>query len=262
MKSLVELINTNTDWLYFKLYENSYFFIDFWSFMHFFSGLLLLLCIDLLQVRKKWIVLFAFLFYYEFVEISIRYIALNIFLPETIKDQFTDIFVGMFGGLVASFLIRTILQKKVIEFREKIAKNTVIIFVSFLISFLWVGFYGYRYNYEFLNSNGMNYTAFLLWWIGIMILGKIYFGLKSKQNSLSKGFLFSWGIYFVGLCLIEYLFYHILGLKEIGASEHRAMLFDIIHGTKTLHIFYLTVPIISIIFFESILKLIQKVFMI
>jgi hypothetical protein len=193
------------------------------------------------------------------MEISIRYIAVNIFHPETIKDQFTDIFVGMLGGLVASFLIRTIFNTKVIELREKIAKNTVTIFVSFLISFLWVGYYGYRYNYEFLNSKGINYTAFLLWWVGIFLLGKAYYDFKSKKNSFSKGLLYSWGIYFVILCLLEYSFYHILGLKEIGAGEHKAMLFNIIHGTNALHIFYLFVPIISITSFESIYKLIQKV---
>lgn len=259
MRSLIEIINTNTAWLYFKLYECSYLFIDFWTIIHFFSGITILLCIELFQVRKKWVVLFASLFCYEVVEISILYVTLNIFKPETIKDQFTDVFVGMLGGLVASFLIKTILQTKAIESREQIVKNIVIIVVSFLISFLWVGFYGYRYSHEFFNSNGVNYTAFLLWWGGIIILGKIYYGLKSKLNSFSKTLLFSWGIYFLGLCLLEYLFYHVLGVREIGTSERKAMLFDIIHGTKKLYIFYLSVPIISITFFESLHKLTHKV---
>ncbi len=259
MKSLVELINANTNWFYFKLYENSYFFIDFWSIMHFFSGLIVLLCIELFHVRKKWVVLFGFLFCYEVIEISIRYIAVNIFHPETIKDQFTDILLGMLGGLVSSYLIKVLLQAKATVSRAKIMENIVIIFISFIISFLWVGYYSYRYNYEFLNSKGINYTAFLLWWAGIFFLGKTYYNFKSKQNSFSKGLLYSWGIYFMVLCLLEYSFYHILGLKEIGAGEHKAMLFDIIHGTNALHIFYLFVPIISITSFESIYKLIQKV---
>lgn len=227
--------------------------------MHFYSGSLIILFIEILHIRKKWVVLFVSLLSYEIVEICIRYIALNVFLPETIKDQFTDIFVGMLGGFIISALMTKARQVEMIESRNRLVLNIDIICTSFFTSFLWVGSYGYRYSIEFFNSIGINYTAFLLWWTGIMIFGKIYYSLKSKQDSCLKVILLSWGIYFVGLCLLEYFFYHILRVREIGASEHKAMLFDIVHGTTALHIFYLVVPFVSIAFLESINKLLHKV---
>ena len=35
----------------------------------------------------------------EIAEILMLYVSLHVFNPETIKDQFTDIFVGILGGL-------------------------------------------------------------------------------------------------------------------------------------------------------------------
>jgi hypothetical protein len=91
MRTIVELINKNGDWLYVKLFENPIFFFDFWSLVHFWSGGILLTIILTKGYRNKWSILFSLLLFYEIVEISMLYVSLNVFLPETIKDQFTDI---------------------------------------------------------------------------------------------------------------------------------------------------------------------------
>lgn len=259
MKNIVEAINFNTEWLYFKLYENAFFFFDFWSIMHFLTGMLLLLLLEKFFTTKKWRVMVFLLFIYEVIEISIRYIALNIFLPETIKDQFTDMLVGMTGGVLSYGLLNLAYNKKVQNPTSKLDENLIMLICSFSIAFIWVGFYGYKYSHEFFNSKGINYTAFLLWWSGLFIVGKIYSALKFYTNKNIHSFVLSFGFYFFGLCSLEYFFYHILGVHEIGASEHKPMLFDIIHGTKAMHAFYVSAPFLFILHLEGVLNLVKSI---
>lgn len=259
MKEIVEAINHNTEWLYFKIFENKIFFIDLWSIIHFVTGMLLILLIDRLFSKNKWILLLFFLFSYEVVEISIRYVALNIFLPETIKDQFTDLIVGTLGSTIFYNLLLFTYRRKIQNSNSMLVEYQIIFFGSFSIAFIWVGFYDYKYNQEIFNSPGINYTALLLWWSGLCVFGKIYLYLKSIISKAYLSVVLSWGVYFFCLCLLEFFFYHILQVHEVGASEHKPMLFDIVHGTKTLHIFYLTVPLISILLTECVIKLVNSI---
>ncbi len=268
MRQIVEWINSNTSWLYIKIYENPVFFIDFWSFEHLWNGGILLSIIIYAKVQHKWIILFSLLFSYETVEILIRYLALNVFRPETVKDQFTDIFIGMLGGyfsnIIFNYNIRKINQKP-----KKLwnLTNQTTLFTALTISFIWVGNYQYRYNLEIFNSPGLNYLAFSLWTIGIYLTIKVFLIINKRLRSYLFSFLATWASYLLSLFLFEHFCFHILGVHEISKPNNQALIFDIIHGTFVLHIFYMMMPLTCITiyllfikFFEAVtrIKILQK----
>ncbi len=97
LAEILKFIRINTEWLYTVLYHNKYFFFDYWSLVHFFSGFFIPVILSNLRIRRIYFITFLLLVLYEVVEISLIYVAFNIFKPETIKDQITDIIVGFFG---------------------------------------------------------------------------------------------------------------------------------------------------------------------
>ena len=246
MKTIIELIIKNSDWLYVKLFENPIFFFDFWSFAHFWSGGVLITIISKTKFKRKWIILFSLLLLYEIIEILLPYLALNVFLPETIKDQFTDIFVGMAGGYVVDKWLNfySSSKKQYTGFFQN-PKTHIALFSALTIAFIWVGFYKYEYNAPILNSPGLNYTAFSLWSAALFVMLCLY-NLISVRFKKTYSVALLWIIYFTGLCIFEFTFYHIFGIKESGKHDHKPLIFDIIHGSTVLHIFYLSVPVISV----------------
>ena len=107
MEWFVKWIRENTDWLYTKIYENSFFFFDLWSFAHLWAGIGIIIVLTFLGVKFRFRILFLVLFLYEFIEIMMIFLALKVFKPETIKDQITDLVVGVLGGLMGLYLLRT-----------------------------------------------------------------------------------------------------------------------------------------------------------
>lgn len=103
LRAFVEWINHVSAPLYTVIYSNAYFFFDYWSIIHFVSGCLLYFILNAMGVRRIWLLLFSLLFFYELVEISMIFFALDVFKPETIKDQFTDIALGGLGAAVIRF---------------------------------------------------------------------------------------------------------------------------------------------------------------
>jgi hypothetical protein len=262
MKTIVDLVNNNTGWLYVKILETSFFFLDFWSFAHFWTGGVVIAILSVLKWKHKWMLLFIFLMMYEVIEISILFSALNIFKPEIIKDQFTDIFVGMAGGFLFDKWLRYYASNKKQEVNiPKSSKIQIALFTAFTISFIWVGFYKYEYNVPMFNSLGLNYTAFLFWSFGILATIITYERLALKFKKV-HAFVLLWFIYLAGLCVIESISYHIIGLKETGPHVHKALFFDIIHGTVVLHVFYLLVPFISVIIYSLFCKLFNNAIMV
>lgn len=92
--------------LYTVIYRADFFFIDFWSFNHFGSGFILMVFLMRKETRHPVALLLALLFCYECVEIAFPYFAVHIFKPEIIPDQFTDIVIGLLGGLLGQQTIR------------------------------------------------------------------------------------------------------------------------------------------------------------
>jgi len=260
MRTFVESINTNCDWLYVKIFENPLFFFDFWSLLHFWNGGVLLTIISIAGYRNKWKILFSILLIYEIVEISMIYFSLDVFLPETIKDQFTDLFVGMSGGYLFDKWLKfySINKKQVTTFLQN--PNThIALFTAISIAFDWVGFYRYKYNVPIFNSPGLNYTAFLLWFTGIFSMLVIYNRLSIRFNKIYSIALL-WMISFAGLCILEFTFYHIFGFKESGDHAHTPLIFDIIHGSTALHVFYLLSPFTSVAIYSIFKKLFNSAF--
>ena len=260
MRAIVELINTNCDWLYVKIFENPIFFFDFWSFNHFWSGGILITIILTTRYRHKWIILFSLLLFYEIVEMSMLYFSLNVFLPETIKDQFTDIFVGMSGGyLFYKWLNFYSTNKKQFSNFLQNPNTHIALFTAFTIAFIWVGFYRYKYNVPIFNSPGLNYTAFLLWLTGIFSMLVIYNRLSVRFNKVYSIALL-WIISFAVLCFFEFTLYHMFGLKESGEHDHKPLIFNIIHGTTVLHVFYVLSPFTSVAIYSIFKKLFNSAF--
>lgn len=241
-------------WLYTKIYQNDFFFFDLWSIVHCWSGFIIFLALKSLRVKKTLGMLLTFLFLYELLEITFTYIALDIFKPETIKDQFTDIIIGMVGGIIGHFICRfTDLTNKV-QLRNL---NFFTIFLaSITYSWLWVGFYQYNYNQEFYNSPGINIGAFFFWVFGAFatIWGST---LIRFQNAWLKWSAL-WAIYLVGLFAVEYFGYEILDLHESSKPGSQALLFGLIHGTPVLHFVYLVSPAFTISIYYSLKSLLLK----
>jgi len=241
-----------TEWLYTKLYQNDYFFLDLWSFVHLWFGFIITVILLSKKVKKLFIILLSLLLFYEVLEILIAYFALGIFKPETFKDQFTDIVVGMTGGLVAAVIIR--------YYTLNVAKKTknleigLMLFASFTYAFCWVGFYGYAYNIEFFNSKGINWFAWLLWTTGSFL--SILFFSKLSNYSFLFNFLTTWAVYFFVLLLVELIGYHLLNIQEISEPRSKALVFNLIHGTSLLHFFYVFSPF----FFISLFLIVKKLF--
>jgi hypothetical protein len=255
LAEVLKFIRTNTEWLYVVVYQNKLFFIDYWSFVHFFSGILLPVVLTNLKFKRVYSISTLILIAYEVVEISLIYFAFNVFKPETIKDQFTDIFIGMFGVTISS------LMKRKLSFQNLNRKlNLYAVFSSLIVAFLWVGFYKYQYNFEALNTKGLNLWAFLWWSICLFLICQFHLRQKNKFQNEILYYLTLYIFYLIILFVVEFIGYKILGISEIYHSDSTALLFDIIHGTFTLHLFYLTSPFIMIFFIELIKYLFEKFF--
>ncbi|MCX7874562.1 MAG: hypothetical protein N2321_00185 [Melioribacteraceae bacterium] len=254
MKEFVLWIRHNTDWLYYKIFETNFFFIDFWSFAHFTSGLLLFLILSYFNFKNKFIIISTILFFYELIEILIVFFTLNIFKPESIKDQFTDLFIGLFGALISKVLFNKIKSYEPIN-KKNLIRTFSIVFVSIQISFWWVGSYGYTYNFSYLNSNGLNYFAFSGWCLFLIIIGFLFYFLKERNNNLINPIILTYLSYFIILFLIEYIAFYILGIKESSSKEKLPLIFGLIHGTLILHIVYLLNPLFLLIGVKVINKL-------
>jgi len=121
------------------------------------------------------------------------------------------------------------------------------VYVAITYSFVWVGFYGYKYNLPAFNSPGINYTTLIFWFLGSLtvILGFIWF----RQLGIIFRVVVTWGLYLLALGIVEYVFFYYLGLQEISKPDSEPLVFGIIHGLPILHIFYLAAPGILILMF-------------
>lgn len=255
LADILRFIRTNTDWLYVVVYQNKFFFIDYWSFVHFGSGILLPIVLTNLKIKKVYSISMLLLIVYEVVEISLIYFAFNVFKPETIKDQFTDILIGMYGVLVSYFFKR---KFSTIYLNTIVRLNLYAVFSSLIIAFNWVGFYKYKYNIEAFNTNGLNIWAFLWWSIGLFLICLFHIRLKDKFQNEKLYYFILYIFYLIILLLVEFIGYELLNIREIYHSNSTALLFNLIHGTFILHLFYLTSPFIIILSYETMKYLFEK----
>jgi len=245
---------TYSAWLYTKIYQNHYFFFDLWSLVHCWNGFVLFVLFKSVKIRKPFTKLLLVLLIYEIVEILIPYFVLGIIKPETFKDQFTDIIVGMTGGGIGSVLLNlTSVSNSYHLFRLKLF---IVLLASITYSFLWVGFYGYRYNIKFFNSPGINWYAWTAWTTGAAIT--IYlFDILKIRNLIIK-FLSVWIIYLAALFTVETFGYYSIKLHEISMLNPPPLIFGIIHGSPVLHFMYIFSPFFTISIFFALKHLVFK----
>ena len=196
MDHFVIWIKQVTAWLYIPIYQNQIFFIDYWSFVHFWSGFVLFAMLIMLNYRPAWLWLVFYLTAYEIFELALLYFSLNIFLPETIKDQFTDIFVGLIGGgLCYLFLIAK--KKMRTELYCRISPEAIL--TSVTLAFLWIG------NTQFFlaipNSEGIfSDPRFVVFSIGGYVFLQVYTSMRKSERYRFKGIL-----YFATVFLVVFL---------------------------------------------------------
>lgn len=241
---ILKFIRENTDWLYTVIYQNQFFFLDYWSVVHFLSGFFLPVILYNLNSKRIYSISILILFFYEIVEISLIYLAFNIFRPETIKDQFTDLIIGSLGVIL-------IWKNRNADFSARIYSYYLpSILSAFIISFLWVGFYNYKYNIEMINTAGLNIWAFSWWFAGLLFILFVAEGLK---NTIKNKFILYQTVYLIYLfCLLtfEYLGYNVFNIRKISDTENSALIFNLIHGTTQLHIFYLIAPLLTFLLYS------------
>ena len=85
-----------------------YFYFDYWSIIHFCSGLIFGLIFAILyKKRQAWLVVLTLLIIYEIFE---RLFDNIIFVPESITDKIWDIIIGMTGFLIIYRLLKIQLE--------------------------------------------------------------------------------------------------------------------------------------------------------
>ena len=235
MEDSVIWIKQHSGWLYEKIYENQFFFLDIWSLAHLWSGFVLFTVLLSIRKRHPFLWLLFYLSLYEILEIAMLYLSLHVFQPETIKDQFTDIFVGIFGGYL-SYLFVNQKAKNKIAFFEKV--DIEALFVAETISFLWVD----RSQFFFfqpepaLPLSVINYLWRIL--LGYLLL-RIYASYRRIDRNISNG---------LQVFLIAYFTLFILTGFQLRIYTFREI-FNI-HLNSSFFFYQLWYPFLAILFYE------------
>lgn len=253
MASLMHFIRQYTVWLHHTLFEYGLFYIDLWSLVHFWSGLVLFTALSARGWKNRWRWLAFFLFAFEVVEATIFISIMKMFMPEKLPDSFTDILIGLAGGYLVYFFFE---NRKIIEgcsnlFLYWLASGTV--------AFVWTGNSNYIFVNTTFNTQGINWLVLLVWMIiGIAIL---FFYEKLKRINLGclKSASICWIVY-IPIMLIflqssSNLLYAGEGFKEINGSQVKSIATN---GVKAF--FYLTSPLFFIGVYQLLYSLFRKYF--
>jgi len=196
-------------------------------------------------VRKKWLWLFILLILYEIVEQGIVILGYHVFYLEKIVDVANDIITGFIGAAIIHTMFKSSWLRKI--------KFPVMLFPIFLatatISYVWVGNYRYVYIFSVLNSEGLCWWAFLWWFLGGIGIIAGYIKLSEIVKGKIRSSFTVWVLYMAGLVIFEYTGYSLLHIREIGHVATPLFL-NIIHGTFTMHLFYLIAPFLFILLYE------------
>lgn len=127
------------------------------------------------------------------------------------------------------------------KYTKKRSKWLALFITSLTVSFLWVGFYGYKYSIAFFNSPYINWWALTAWSVSGMIMIFVFNYLENKLNYF-WGVIITWLIYITLLFVVEYIAYHLIALREVSEGT-TPLIFDIVHGSRVMHVYYTTAPL-------------------
>ncbi|MFH1431093.1 MAG: hypothetical protein ABIG37_01330 [Nanoarchaeota archaeon] len=103
------------DFLNVIIFQNSWFFMNYWSIVHFITGVLVVLFFPMLSINKFFKKLYSLLLIFalwELVEfVNWAVLKNSLFRPEIITDIIWDILLGIIGGLLMIFII-SLLKKR------------------------------------------------------------------------------------------------------------------------------------------------------
>lgn len=249
MDTLLLNIRDNSEWLYSILFEYKWFYYDLWSFVYLWIGGIFFALLSALKTKKKWLKLALILAIFAFIETSISIKTLNLLESERSLGIFNYIATGMLGG----YIIYLFLKWKY----TKVRSIWLALFISSItVSFLWVGFYRYKYSITFFNSPYINWWALTAWSVSGMIMIFLFNFLKDKINYL-WGIIITWFIYISMLFAVEYIAYHLISLREVTEGT-TPLIFDIVHGSRIMHVYYTTAPLYFIGLFVLLKFLFKK----
>jgi hypothetical protein len=237
---------SQTYWLYSKIFENGLFFLDYWSLVHLWGGVVIFMVISALKIKGRGLWLLGTLLLFDLPETVYLHFS-TVLESEILKDQVTDIIMGLSGGLI-SYKIVTLRPGMICS--ESVSREFQMLFSSFTLAFIWVGSYHYHYNVAFLNTSGLNLWAFILWGLGGYYIIKVYLIIKRRIESRVIQLIFLWMMYFSSLLIIEFAGYYCMNIAEISFSNGNPLIFGLIHGSFWLHLYYLTVPFLIVSFYE------------
>jgi hypothetical protein len=259
MNELGRLILGNTAWLYTRLYEGRLIFLDLWSLAHLWSGFAVMTVLLAARARRRWLLLTAALLAYELVELAFIWAAFHAFHPETLKDQGTDVAVGLLGGAL-SVGLWTLWRRLSVAGRERLLRHVTAGLVAVTIAFEWVGAYGYRYDHPALNSAGLCWWAMLLWTLALVLVAEAFASFEPLLGRALLAAVPTAGGYFLALFLVEYVGYVTLGIHEVGHPGRQALALDLVHGTTALHVFYVSAPFLCCLLFVGARALFRRAF--
>jgi len=154
MDTIIQLVYSGTQFMYQIIYSNDFFFIDYWTINHIWSGAFLMLILTAMGTKHKWIVFTGLIILWEAAEIMFRIFAVNLFSPEIIKDQVIDVLIGILGGLVCSVYL-SINERKSKPKQENQISIIAALSASYSVSFAFLGMLigsnGRGFDYELFN---------------------------------------------------------------------------------------------------------------
>jgi len=254
-ESVREWFRVHTEFLYTLICKKGLFYFDFWSLVHAWSGLVIFMLLVAFNVKRKWFWFIFLITIYEIAEIAFIYFALHIFRPERLNDQVLDILVGVFAAILCYFILLYKSDTKRIIY---LPCWPLMLFSSLTFAFVWVGNYRYEYNYQTINTNGINLWAFSLWLAGGLAFLLVYRFIKKKITGVFRRLAVTWLIYFISLLVIEYVGYFLMEIREVSVPHAKALIFGLIHGNLALWIYYLIFPFLIISFYEVLMNKVNR----
>lgn len=250
MKELLVFMRQHLVWLHQILVEYHLIYIDLWSLVHFWSGIVIFSCITALQWKNRWRWIFFFLTMFEVVEAFVFIGILRLFQPEKIPDVFMDIIIGMGGG----YFTWLFFEKYWVKRKER---QLIAIFLSSLsLAFVWTGFYGYRFNQEFFNYESFNFIVFLVWTgIGVLTLTLYHFLKKRYTKAYQVGLTY---LFFLLLIVfLQFMAHMVFKVNEV-AHAYPIRVFGFFEVNMKLVCFYLLVPMLNLLLAQWFFHLFSK----
>lgn len=250
MDTLFQSIRDNSEWLYSIVFKYKWFYYDLWSLVNLWSGGIIFAILTAYKVKRKWIILLLVLAIPKLIDAAFSITIFDFFKPERSINILNDLVIGVLGGYLMH-----------IYFHWKVTKNHpkwLALFISSItIAFIWVGTYRYNYSIPFFNSPFINWWALTAWTVSGMIIIFVSSFIKTKINYFF-GVAIPWLIYLILLFAVEYIAYHLLSFREMSKGT-TPLVFDIIHGTRIMHIYYTTAPLYFIGLFFWLSYLFKKI---